>query len=604
LLSSVCVIGSYIGDPDDVPPTPDDCTGFATDKFTVNVYEDDPVSQALPGALKCTSATTIFAKGIEFTDSIQFTRHQLTLTTPCPNLVNGTKYWVEIFNDTVNATGGDDRCNYYWLNAAQGQGNNYAMQDLSASYGSEDAVAPPFGSPDMSWCLNLRNHAPPEPIRACCSCLSSGQCDSQTGDPCCKDASFYECNIEKKAEWIFSQTQCLGFTCPQVNAPSNDECSGALTVTGGVTTINNKCATDTPPPLDSLSCEDNPTPFRQDVWYKYISTCEGDLSVDMCDFINNQDTVMAIYGDGTATCPCPVTQPNQIGDCNDDGCFWGGTGPSLVIPAATNKPGDCYMIRIAGFFDDDGAEFDNTKLEIACAAVTAPNPLTKGADDKCIGGTNAGLACAQHLDCPGGFCQLKNRFITGVVSATATSHGLKVTLVSLDANSVATPANYNGTDRWVGAPAVDVSDGTSPKFNAAKLQCGFESFDWNALLTGSIGAMQLHIYGGVVVPGSVYDVSSCNPQASCSATLRIGTAKWGDIIAPLNVTNFQDIVAVVNKFGGIQLPPAAPSKTRTKLSEPVNPSTLVNFQDIAANVAAFQGTAYKVKFPAAPATCP
>ena len=152
---------------------------------------------------------------------------------------------------------------------------------------------------------------------------------------------------------------------------------------------------------------------------------------------------------------------------------------------------------------------------------------------------------------------------------------------------------------------MDVSDGTSPPFNAARLQCAFFSTDWNALLASSTGGMQLHIYGDVVVPGSTYDAYVCSGSGGpCSTALRIKTAKFGDIIAPLNVTNFQDIVAVVNKFQGVLLPPAAPSKTRTKLNEPVNPATLVNFSDISADVAAFQGVLYKNKFPTPPATCP
>jgi hypothetical protein len=275
------------------------------------------------------------------------------------------------------------------------------------------------------------------------------------------------------------------------------------------------------------------------------------------------------------------------------------------------------MVRVGGFAgqgSEDGAGtvvidcFPTLARGGACGVVN-PDPLVKGSDDKC-GATPAGAACGQHSDCPGSFCQLKNRFITGVVPVTATAHGIKVTLVTLDANSVATPGNYTTpvgttkTERWAGTPTVNVSDGTSPQFNAAKLQCAFAPFDWNALLTGSTGGMTLHMYGDVVVPASLYDVSSCSPQANCSAALRIGTAKFGDIVLPLNVTNFQDITAVVNKFGGIQLPPAAPSKTRTKLSEPVNPSTLVNFQDISGNVSAFQTTPYRIKYPAVPVVCP
>ena len=65
--------------------------------------------------------------------------------------------------------------------------------------------------------------------------------------------------------------------------------------------------------------------------------------------------------------------------------------------------------------------------------------------------------------------------------------------------------------------------------------------------------------------------------------------------------NFQDIVAIVAKFQGTE---AGPSKTRTKLVEPLNPSTLVNFTEVAADVSAFQGKSYRQVFPMPPATCP
>ena len=224
-------------------------------------------------------------------------------------------------------------------------------------------------------------------------------------------------------------------------------------------------------------------------------------------------------------------------------------------------------------------------------------PPPKGYHDVCVGGTNAGDGCAENSDCPGGgACNLKNRFITFEVPETGTSHGILVTLVDLDQKSVATPGNYNGTERWVGPPQMNVSDGVSGSFNAARLQCAFHSQDW-----GDVG--ELHIYGDVVVPNSTYDASVCSAEAGpCSAPLRLATAKFGDVITPINTTNFQDVNAVVAKFQGT---PAGPSKTRTKLTGSiVNPVNPVNFQEVSACVAAFQSKQFKTVVPAPPATCP
>jgi len=212
-----------------------------------------------------------------------------------------------------------------------------------------------------------------------------------------------------------------------------------------------------------------------------------------------------------------------------------------------------------------------------------------------VGGLRAGLGCAQNADCPGGVCRLKNRFITAITPPTATSHGIKVKLITIDANSVATPPNYDGTDRWVGTPTLGVNDGVSPPFNAAKIQCTPLSMNWSA-----VG--QLHMYGDVIVPLSLYDVSSCNPPTNCSSALRIETARFGDVIVPTPTVNFQDVDSIVKKFQGH---PSGPSKTRTKLTNStVNPANPVNFQEVSAGVSAFQSKPFKLVVTAPPVICP
>jgi len=229
------------------------------------------------------------------------------------------------------------------------------------------------------------------------------------------------------------------------------------------------------------------------------------------------------------------------------------------------------------------------------ASASAP-PSPQTGDDLCVGGTDNGNGCTQNSDCPGGACRLKNRFITTTIPATVTAHGIKVHLVDLDANSVATPSNYNGTDRWAGIPSLGAPDGVSGVFNAGKIQCAFVSTDWSA-----VG--QLHIYGDVIVPLSTFDVSVCSADVGpCSTTLRIATARFGDIIVPTPAVNFQDVQSIVAKFQGT---PAGPSKTRSDLVGAVLlPNNPINFQDVSANVSAFQSKAFKSVVTATPATCP
>ena len=94
-----------------------------------------------------------------------------------------------------------------------------------------------------------------------------------------------------------------------------------------------------------------------------------------------------------------------------------------------------------------------------------------------------------------------------------------------------------------------------------------------------------------------------NDEGSYSASLNVPTGKWGDVTDPVNVTNFQDISALIAKFQGAV---GAIGKTRVDL-EPNIPNRIVNFLDIAQDVGAFQGRAYPFAGPCAcpsTATCP
>lgn len=248
----------------------------------------------------------------------------------------------------------------------------------------------------------------------------------------------------------------------------------------------------------------------------------------------------------------------------------------------------------------DEIDIDLTFFQVADGSVFAMDSFEHAfinvrPEDACVMGTSHGMPCSQHSDCPGGACHLKNRFISFVPSDISPTGGIQVTLVSLDPGSVMNPAAYNGTIRWVGPPTLGVNDTPNGTFNAAPLQCAFHSQDWTT-------AGRLHLYGSVIVPGSTYDVRLCETETGpCSAPLRIGTAKWGDVVPPLGTTNFIDINAVVAKH---KFTAGCPNKSRAKLREPVVPSALVNALEIMDCVTAFQGMPYRVRNPAVPPTCP
>lgn len=400
--------------------------------------------------------------------------------------------------------------------------------------------------------------------------------------------------------------------------------------------------------FDSPWCTDF-HPGIQDPNQETDCDCNGNLIKDSCD-IENCPPGNPACADCNGNGRPDECDPDSDGDAVIDECdncpFFGNSGQANSDGDA--KGDDCDPCPFAGFAerDEDGDEVydpedncpcvinrlqedcNNNGIGDACDLLPCGTPgLTKGNDDVCVGGANAGVPCAQNADCPGGFCRNKNRFITAVVSPAATAHGLKVTITNLDANSVANPADYNGTDRWAVATLLNVSDGISPPFNAARLQCspttpkacdGAPSQaqgqscvddsdcqggvcrdgirDWSAVGT-------LHLYGDVVVPASTYDAFMCDsPTGPCSPALRLATARFGDVVAPVNTVNFQDVNSIVAKFQGT---PAGPSKTRTKLTNSVvNPLNPVNFQEVSACVSAFQSKPFKTVVLVPPATCP
>ncbi len=86
-----------------------------------------------------------------------------------------------------------------------------------------------------------------------------------------------------------------------------------------------------------------------DVWYRIVSSCEGTLTISICDA--DFDSELALYGAG-----CPGG-PNLAIACSDDDC---GTGSSISVSVA---PG-LYRIRVGGKNGEQGTG----TLVIDCAA--------------------------------------------------------------------------------------------------------------------------------------------------------------------------------------------------------------------------------------------
>ncbi|MDO8632275.1 MAG: hypothetical protein Q7R41_17470, partial [Phycisphaerales bacterium] len=173
---------------------------------------------------------------------------------------------------------------------------------------------------------------------------------------------------------------------------------------------------------------------------------------------------------------------------------------------------------------------------------------------------------------------------------------------------------FQGQSQYVGPPASYTESYADPTtFMASTLQCTAYYQDWSTISL-------LHVTGEAILPSSSYDVenlaAAClgqetspactNPGGtSVSAPLTIVTARSGDVVSPFQLStppvtqpNFEDIAALVAKYGGIK--PGRPIKARSKIGTTnkrglINITPPVGFTDIPVCVDGYRGKPYPYK---------
>ncbi len=121
----------------------------------------------------------------------------------------------------------------------------------------------------------------------------------------------------------------------------NDECIAAQIVLQGTTAFDTTQATTGADSFAHLgSCQFDGQTYN-DLWYRHIATCDGNLTVDLCS--SQYDTDLVVYNG----CTCPTTQAEAdalLLACNDDGCA--GVLSTVTVPVLA---GDCKLIRVGGW---------------------------------------------------------------------------------------------------------------------------------------------------------------------------------------------------------------------------------------------------------------
>lgn len=587
-LTQVCVWGFYLdGDPD---AANNDCSPQVTaDHFRVRVYNNDPATGRSPGSLFGESMATS-EKGIVSPTQV-FTLidtnvwgYQMTLDTPITGMTPGQIYWLEVSNDVSESL---QTCNWFWMQKT--------VTPNSLSFGGDnDGYAPTFETAaEQTFCTNFTFTASTigSLNGACCTC--DGNCSLRTLNDCAIN----------NGVWDITRNSCAGVTCP-VGAPANDNCAaGPPTITDGIYTINNQCATTDgfgPIPSDFGGSQ-----LDFDLWYYYIAPVSCNLEVSECASGLRFDSMLAVYHNPTnpTVCPpCPLdaatSEATLAGIGQDESCTGDAVGGPGVWVAQDQilrnaQAGECFLLRIGSFPGSRGT----ATLSISCGT----------------GGTNPPAVVAE----PG----VKTRFISFTIPSAATA-GVGETAIRIKLTNMhvvvppysggATVAYtaFNGQSVYAGPPQTFVESSSSgTPFLASFAQCAPHYQDWS-----TVGL--LHVTGPAIVPSSTFTVehlgAACEgAEGSCSAFepgVEIKTTRWGDVTDPYNPPSatvqpdVADIGALVNKFRSA---PGAPIKARAEIAgAPGNPwgeitpavlTVDLGFSHISACVDAFRGVPYPYK---------
>ena len=336
-INNVCWWGSY-SDSDGIG------CGPTADSFTIAFFDD---AGGRAGTLISSQSVTPIRDIASEQMSRPMYSYSATLTTSV-NVAPGTKYWISIVNDT---SGAPANCNWSWsLGGTTPTGNSFSEEDRNGTFGISDR----FLATDWSFCLDSGISAGDGGTvqGACCDC----------GLNQCADDSLIDC-VTGGGSWKVGET-CVVGTC---DPPANDDCATLVTPIGeGSTPFSNICATTDGPA--NLTCELGASPFAFDVWYSYVAEGDGSLDIGTCGDLT-YDNILAVYSDGTGTCPCPTDATFQV-DCSDEGCngILDGGGGLISLSASS---GVCYLIR-AGGFGGQGSDVGGGAIELTfdCACET------------------------------------------------------------------------------------------------------------------------------------------------------------------------------------------------------------------------------------------
>jgi hypothetical protein len=114
--------------------------------------------------------------------------------------------------------------------------------------------------------------------------------------------------------------------------------------------------------------------MSKDLWYRYVSDCDGTLTVSTCDLVQ-YDTKLVVYAASSA---CP-TSATPIAACSDNELGCANAASSVRI---NTVPGAIHFIRVGGVDGGGPGAFD-----VACQ----PRCVGDFNDDRNVDGIDLGV---------------------------------------------------------------------------------------------------------------------------------------------------------------------------------------------------------------------
>jgi hypothetical protein len=149
-----------------------------------------------------------------------------------------------------------------------------------------------------------------------------------------------------------------------VNAPpaANDECAGAIDITGASVAFNTVTAGDSTPSVAASCLDGGGVNCYNDLWYRWTAPCTGTATLSTCGAASFDTRIVMYAGSACPTAATPVFA------CNDDSFTCAPTTTTTLLANVT--AGETYVVRVGSKVNSGGTG----TLSVSCEPDAAPCP--------------------------------------------------------------------------------------------------------------------------------------------------------------------------------------------------------------------------------------